>query len=326
MKAEDEARAGFDFDTFCLTALGTTPGLIRNTLQGWLDEDAGHGDATLRAMGVLGARPALARVTAKEPCVATGVPLAAEVLALAHGGNPSALGSRGAGLEVVRMAGEGQKLAAGEVVLEVKGLAAALLLGERSCLNLLARLCGIATHTAAVVERLREIALAPGRARPLLLETRKTTPGLKIFEKYATRCGGAANHRMGLDAGAMLKENHIRLAMDAGYGLPSIIKDVKLRLPLLTGLEVEVTCLQEFEQALAAGAEVIMLDNFSLEDVAAAVAIRDKSNARALLEISGNLDRRPLEAIVATGVDVMSMGALIHQARWSDLSMTFETP
>ena len=331
------------FDDFCLNRLGLPPDRIRTSLGAWLEEDAGHGDATVRAMGSLagvlasaGATPGAtagvavprrirAAVVAKEPCVVAGLPLALETLRIVHGqaGWPATVGSVG-GVAVECAVAEGHSVAAGTTLLRVTGSASALLLAERACLNLLARLCGIATYTAGVAERLAACQPAPGRRLPRLLETRKTTPGLKVLEKYATRAGGAANHRMGLDAGAMLKENHIRIGQAAGYDLRSLIDAVSAGLPLLCGLEVEVATLQEFEIALDSGAAVIMLDNFSLADAAGAVQLRDRRGSMALLEISGNLDRRPLQDIVAIGVDLMSMGALIHQARWTDLSMLFE--
>jgi nicotinate-nucleotide pyrophosphorylase (carboxylating) len=308
------------FETFCWTHLGQHPGAVRERLSAWLSEDLGHGDATVRAMGAMTTSAISGALVAKQNCVVAGLPLAAEMLRIIHG----EAAAHGALFASEVMVPEGHKAVSGATLLRFSGIAAPLLMAERSCLNLLARLCGIASYTNTVAERVRQCAQAAGRSAPRLLETRKTTPGLKIFEKYATRMGGAHNHRLGLDAGAMLKENHLCVGAAAGHSLQELTGLVRDQLPLLTGLEVEVTNLAEFEQALEAGADVVMLDNFSMADVALAVQRRNALGVKTLLEISGNLDRKPVEDLVATGVDLMSMGALIHQAPWTDLSMRLE--
>jgi nicotinate-nucleotide pyrophosphorylase (carboxylating) len=326
---------GISFEEFCLVQLACPPDTIRAKLGDFLHEDVGHGDVTLRAMGKVLGKPrtlgsastpaplALAKIVAKEDCTLAGVPLAAETLRIAHG-----TGERSP-FRIIDQRQDGDRLNAGDAILVCQGSAAAMLMAERPALNLLARLSGVASHTAAVVARLQQCEKAKSRdgnsrTTPRLLETRKTTPGLKIFEKYATRTGGARNHRMGLDAGAMLKENHLRAGAAAGWDQAALTSHVLSELPLLAGLEVEVTNLEEFRIALRSNAAVIMLDNFDLNDAAQAVHERDAAGVQTLCEISGNLDRTPIEQIVATGVDLMSMGALIHQAKWTDISLVFE--
>jgi nicotinate-nucleotide pyrophosphorylase (carboxylating) len=308
------------FNGFCLHQLGMAPSAVQRTLENWLHEDCGHGDLTVKGLGNLLDGPSVAQIVAKQDCVVAGLPLAVEIFRLVQGTTQQGEFS------VLKVVEEKTPVTKGTVLLSVKGNGAALLLGERTALNLLSRLCGVATYTAAVVERLRKLSLSTGGgATPRLMETRKTTPGLKIYEKYATRAGGAHNHRMGLDAGAMLKENHFAAGARAGLDFLNTILRVKAELPLLAGLEIEVTNLEEFKIALGAGVPVIMLDNFSLADAARAVALRNESGSHALLEISGNLDRLDLAEVVQTGVDLMSMGALIHQATWMDLSLRFES-
>jgi nicotinate-nucleotide pyrophosphorylase (carboxylating) len=165
-----------------------------------------------------------------------------------------------------------------------------------------------------VVEALKE---AGSTGKPVVLETRKTTPGHRMYEKYATRVGGAQNHRHGLDAGAMLKENHLRSIGN----ICDALRLLKRTVPVLSRIEVEVTSLAEFRVALKEGADVIMLDNFSWDDVAVAVAERNVASSLAKLEVSGNLDGKSAERLVASGVDYASMGALVHKAVWVDMSL-----
>jgi nicotinate-nucleotide pyrophosphorylase (carboxylating) len=307
------------FNSFCLHQLGMAPSAVQRTLENWLLEDFGHGDLTVKGLGNLLDGTSVAQIVAKQDCVVAGLPLALEIFRLAHGS------TQHGEFSVLKVAEEKTQVTKGTVLLSVRGNGAALLLGERTALNLLSRLCGISTYTSQGVERLRKLSASTGGgATPRLMETRKTTPGLKIFEKYATRAGGAHNHRMGLDAGAMLKENHFAAGARGGLDFLNTILRVKAELPLLAGLEIEVTNLEEFKIALSANVPVIMLDNFSLADAAKAVALRNAAGSHTLLEISGNLDRLDLAEVVRTGVDLMSMGALIHQATWMDLSLRFQ--
>jgi nicotinate-nucleotide pyrophosphorylase (carboxylating) len=256
----------------------------------------------------------VAVIVAKEEFFLCGLHLMAETFRLT---------SDGAAL-VASDLSDGVRVKKGDVVLAAHGQPEALLLAERVALNLASRLSGVATTTAAVAGRLAAAAVKAGTVAPALLETRKTTPGLRALEKYATRTGGARNHRHGLDAGAMLKENHIRAAGDLRVALRAL----KERVPVLTKIEIEVTNLAEFDIALAEGADVVMLDNFAPADVREAVTRRDaravgpSSGARLpRLEVSGNLDTRDPAEIVSFGVDYVSMGALVHKAPWIDMSL-----
>lgn len=304
------------FETFCLQNLGMPPGTVRRRIESWLEEDSGSGDLTLRQMGGLSAGLCHAQIVAKQECVLAGVLLAVETFRIAHG----AVGPYSP-FRVIDSRLDGEKVAKDTVVLEMEGLASALLLGERSALNLFAKLSGIASQTERIASGLKKAA-GDGRC-PYLLETRKTTPGLRVFEKFATRVGGAMNHRMNLDSGAMLKENHFFAANQNGSDFGAAIGKVQSSLPMLSSLEVEVTNFQEFEIALAHQVPVIMLDNFTPADMKRALALRNEIKSNSKIEISGNLDQMSPESVVASGADYVSMGALIHQAKWVDLSLRF---
>jgi nicotinate-nucleotide pyrophosphorylase (carboxylating) len=324
------------FEMFCWTGLGLAPSLVRKKLLAFLEEDLGHGDVVLKSAGAVFERGVKARLVAKSDCVVAGLWCAIEIMNTAAGGCgvvgsvPAPGWSEGSTptdprwIAVAPHVRDGDQVNAGTVLLEWYGPAAPLLAGERAALNLLARLSGVATYTRRVQTQL-EACAAQGLRPPRLLETRKTTPGLKVFEKYATRVGGARNHRMGLDSGGMLKENHLRTAAKGGVSLGELVSRVRAHQPLLAGLEVEVTSLPECEEALQAGADVVMLDNFDTDAVRSAVSLRDRLRPAAHLELSGNLDRLRPADLAALGVDFISMGALIHQATWADLSLQFET-
>ncbi len=182
-----------------------------------------------------------------------------------------------------------------------------LLYGERTALNFLQRLSGIATHVRPYVEAVQ--------AHPVrLVDTRKTTPGWRVLEKYAVRIGGAANHRMGLYDGVLIKDNHIA----ACGSITTAVTRVRAHTSHLVKTEVEVSTLAEVTEALQAGADVIMLDNMDLDQIRTAVA---KINHQAIVEISGNVSLEKLPDLAATGVDIISVGALTHQARSVDISM-----
>ncbi len=292
-----------DFVSFCHTSLGVPPSRVLRDLQAWLDEDTGRGDVTL-ASGIWGRREATAVIVAKEDFVLAGLPVAAEVFRQASGSHVRLFSSFQDGAFVKK----------GDVVLVAKGAAAALLMAERTCLNFMCRVSGIATKTKSVVDALVQ---AGSEGKPVVLETRKTTPGHRMYEKYATRVGGAQNHRHGLDAGAMLKENHLRSIGN----IRDALRLLKKSIPILSGIEVEVTSLSEFRVALDEGADVIMLDNFSWQDVSTAVTERNAKRSSAKLEVSGNLDGDKARSLVQSGVDYASMGALIHKSVWVDMSL-----
>ncbi len=292
-----------DFVSFCHTGLGVPPSRVLRDLSSWLDEDTGHGDQTLTS-GFWGQRHATAVIVAKEDFVLAGLPVAAEVFRQTSGGL----------VRVFADLTDGSRVKKGDVVLTVQGPAAALLMAERTALNFLCRVSGVATRTRGVVESLER---AGSTGKPVLLETRKTTPGHRLYEKYATRLGGAQNHRHGLDSGAMLKENHLR----AIGNIRDALKLLKSKVPVLSKIEIEVTSLEEFRVALEEGADLIMLDNFSWDDVAVAVKERNMKSSLAKLEVSGNLDGDKARQLVISGVDFVSMGSLIHKSVWVDMSL-----
>jgi len=268
-------------------------------LRAALEEDVGAGDVATEATVEPGTA-ARAWLLAKEPLRLAGLPGFVRTFEL--------LGDTGLTWEF--HARDGDDVAAGTRVLDVRGDARMLLTGERTALNLLQRLSGIATLTARWTRHLHGTA-----AR--LVDTRKTTPGLRALEKYAVRVGGGRNHRTGLYDGVLIKENHIR----AAGGLRPAVARARARAPHTLRVEVEVTSLAELEEALEAGVDAVLLDNMGLEDMAEAVR---RAGGRALLEASGGVAEERLRAIAETGVDLISAGALTHSARAVDLSFLFE--
>lgn len=206
----------------------------------------------------------------------------------------------------VRVA-DGEAFAAGAVLVEVEANARALLAAERTALNLLGRLCGIATLTRTYVQ-----AVAGTAAR--IADTRKTTPGLRALEKHAVACGGGMNHRFGLDDAILIKDNHV--AVCGGVG--EAVRRAKAFAPHLMKVEVEVDGLDQLDEALSEQPDVIMLDNFSLNDLAEAVR---RAKGRAVLEASGGVTLKTVGDIAATGVDVISVGALTHSVTQLDVGL-----
>lgn len=202
---------------------------------------------------------------------------------------------------------DGDKAAKTQHIAEVIGDMRVILQGERTALNFLQRMSGIATYTAEVA------ALLEG-SKTKLLDTRKTTPNMRLFEKYAVRCGGGNNHRYNLSDGVMLKDNHI----GAAGGITQAVRAAKEYSSFVRKIEVEVESLEQCEEALAAGADIIMLDNMSVADMKKAVALID---GRALTECSGNVTRENIKNITDAGVDFVSSGALTHSAPILDLSL-----
>ena len=261
-----------------------------------LDEDVGAGDVTTRATVPAGAR-ARARITQKQPGVLYGVAVAEAVFRRLD-----------PGVRIERLAAEGEWREGGPV-LALEGAAGALLTAERTALNFLQRLSGVATLTARYVE-----AVAGTGAR--VLDTRKTTPGLRALEKAAVAAGGGTNHRAGLYDAILIKENHA--AMAGGVG--EAVRAARRARPDL-GLEVECRTLDEVREALDAGAARILLDNMDLIQLRTAVGL---AGGRAELEASGNITTETVREVALTGVDFISVGALTHSAPALDLSLILE--
>ena len=267
-------------------------------LEAWLAEDIGRGDLTAAA---LQGQQGQAHWVAKQPGRFCGGPL---VQRLFQRLDP------GVSLRLLRQ--DGDAVEAGDCLLELQGPAAALVAGERTALNLAMRLSGIATATAALVAQLEGTGVR-------LADTRKTTPGLRLLEKYAVRCGGGINHRMGLDDAAMLKENHIAWA----GGITAAITAVREQAPWPTAVIVEAETEAQALEAVQAGANGVLLDEFSPEQLTQLVPrLRDCSNRGVLLEASG-IQPEQLQAYAATGIDLISTSAPVTRSRWLDLSMRF---
>jgi nicotinate-nucleotide pyrophosphorylase (carboxylating) len=207
---------------------------------------------------------------------------------------------------------DGDRVAAGATVVRVQGTLRTLLKGERTALNFLQRLSGIATQARAFVE-------TGAGPSVKLVDTRKTTPGWRVLEKYAVRVGGAFNHRMGLYDGVLIKDNHIAVA----GGISRAVQKARQAISHLVKVEVETTTPEEVQEALAAGAEIIMLDNMDLDQIREAVRMINK---KALVEVSGGITREKLQDLAQTGVDLISIGALTHSAVAVDLSMRIVNP
>ena len=204
---------------------------------------------------------------------------------------------------------DGQRISSGQLLGIVHADVRALLSGERVALNYLQRMSGIATKTRQAVD-----ALAEAGSKTVIVDTRKTTPGMRIFEKEAVRLGGGGNHRFNLSDGVMLKDNHL----DAAGGIANAVKAARSRVPFVRKIEVECETLEQVSEAVEAGADIIMLDNMSTQQMKAALSLID---GRAETECSGNVDIDALQGIAALGVDYVSSGALTHSAGILDLSM-----
>ncbi len=268
---------------------------IRSLIEKALAEDLGSGDITTDGL-IPADTTGRALVTAKEPAVLAGINVSREVFACL---DPK--------IDFTAFYEDSQAIPAGESVFEVGGRLRALLKAERTALNFLQRLSGIATRTRSWVSELEGTGTC-------LVDTRKTTPGLRMLEKYAVRMGGAHNHRFGLFDGVLIKDNHIA----ACGGIAEAVKRARNSMHHLLKIEVEVTGPAEAEAAAAAGAEVIMLDNMTPEQIKEAVA---RVDGRALIEVSGGVDRENLKALAEAGADIISVGSLIHSAAAVDLSM-----
>jgi nicotinate-nucleotide pyrophosphorylase (carboxylating) len=260
-----------------------------------LAEDIGTGDVTTDAL-IPEEQNGKGVMVAKQALVVCGTDIAARVFQRL---DPEA--------KVHIVYEDGDQVRPDQAVMAIEGSMAALLKAERTALNFLQRLSGIATQTRRYVKRL-------GRSRVRLVDTRKTTPGWRVLEKYAVRTGGGANHRMGLYDGVLIKDNHII----ASGGVTQAIGRARRAAHHLLRIEVEVSTLEEVREALTANADVIMLDNMAEDDIRSAVKL---INGRALVEVSGNVTQNALASLADTGVDVISVGALTHQARAVDLSM-----
>lgn len=268
---------------------------VRKIIRRALEEDIRSGDVTT-AYALTGDETGKATALAKEDLVVAGLEVFRDVFRL-----------RDPGLSFRTSLKDGDRVPRGTVLAVVQGSLASILTAERVALNLFQRMCGVATLTRQFVD-------AAAGTNAEILDTRKTVPGLRILDKYAVRVGGGRNHRYGLYDGILIKDNHI----EAAGGIGKAVRRVRDRAPLLARIEVEAGTLAEVREALAAGADVIMLDNMPVDAMRKAVALID---GRALVEASGNVTLVTVQAIASTGVDFISSGALTHSARASDISL-----
>ncbi|MFJ2353154.1 carboxylating nicotinate-nucleotide diphosphorylase [Glutamicibacter sp. NPDC087673] len=263
-----------------------------------LAEDNPRGDITALTIVPEGAT-ATAVVQARQPGVLSGGAVFTRTMQLVD-----------LQLEVEQLIADGDTFAAGDSLLKVSGPAASLLTAERVGLNLLQRMSAIATATAELVGL-----VAHTKAR--IVDTRKTTPGLRVLERYAVRCGGGVNHRDNLSDAFMAKDNHLAL-LDNGEQLTAALKSVRARLGHTTSMEVEVDSIAQIPAVLAAGVDIIMLDNFDPADIPAAIEL---INGQAVVEASGNINAATVVAVAEAGVDVISSGAITHSVKAIDLGL-----
>lgn len=263
-----------------------------------LEEDIGSGDITTLSTIPEGTG-AYGKFIAKQDGIICGIDIAKKVFAIID-----------SSVEFISHKKDGDEIKTGDVIAEVSGDARAMLTAERTALNIMQRLSGVATRTAECVK------LVEGTSAKIA-DTRKTTPGMRALEKYAVRMGGGTNHRFNLADGVLIKDNHIA----AAGGIKEAVSNARKIIPHTLKIEVEVETFEQLGEALEAGADIIMLDNMSNEDMAKAVKI---TNGRALLEASGNMDRRNLREVAETGVDIISIGALTHTIKAVDISLKFK--
>lgn len=272
--------------------------MIRRQIRAWLAEDLGTGDITTMAT-IPADQQSKGIIHAKQAGVLAGIPVAKLVFEVI---DPELM------FRVCKE--EGSQVLKGDIVAEVEGSSRSILMGERLALNLMQRLSGIATKTRAFVQ-----ALDGGHAR--IADTRKTTPGHRVLEKYAVRVGGGYNHRFGLYDAVMIKDNHIK----AAGGIAPAIRAARERIPHTMKIEIEVEHMEQLEEALSARADIIMLDNMGLQQMQKAVQ-RVKSQApHIIVEASGGVTQQRVKEIAETGVDVISVGGLTHSFDALDISL-----
>ncbi len=275
---------------------------IRSAVQIALDEDVGSGDITTLST-ISESATAKAVMLAREPMVVAGLPVGEAVFRAL---SPDQ--------RVIRAATDGDHVKAGQALLQIEGSARAILSGERVALNYVQHLSGIATLTDQFVKAIKG-------TRAQILDTRKTTPGLRRLEKYAVTRGGGHNHRRGLFDAVLIKDNHLAALRDEGpNAIAAAVKRLRDRHPQHP-IEIETDTLEQVEQALAAGADIILLDNMNLVQLRVAV---QQAKGRAKTEASGGVNLSSVRQIAETGVDYISVGALTHSARAVDVALDFE--
>ena len=262
-----------------------------------MNEDIGTGDITTLST-IPADKNAFGRFIAKEDMIICGIDLAKYIFAKVD-----------TSIEFNANFKDGDKVVKGDVIATVSGNAQNVLTGERTALNFMQRLTGIASRTALAVAEVEGTSAK-------IADTRKTTPGMRVLEKYAVKVGGGTNHRFNLADGVLIKDNHIAVS----GGITAAINNARKNIPHTLKIEVEVESIEQLNEALEAGADIIMLDNMTNEMMAECVKITD---GRALLEASGNMGEKSLREVAATGVDIISIGALTHSVKAADISLKF---
>ncbi len=278
---------------------------LRERLRAALAEDLGPGDITTNGI-VPDTQQGTAHVVAKQGMVVSGMDYGIEALR-------AAAELLGQPLRVDAHVKDGDHIESGTMLLSMEGSLKAILVGERIALNLMMRACGIATHVHSILEHV-------GEATFRAVDTRKSTPLWRDLEKAAVRHGGGHNHRFGLFDGVLIKDNHIA----AAGGVAKAVEAAKAHVHHLVKIEVEVTNLGELRAALEAGADGLLLDNMNNEQLQEAIAVARQMAPHAFLEGSGNMNAARMAEIAGFGLDVVSVGGFIHQARWADLSLRID--
>ena len=276
-------------------------GALFNQIGAFLSEDLGRGDITTQACVKRNA-PARGRFVAKESMTVAGLEAAESVFATLDSQQ-----------QLESFVSDGEEIEAGKVIARTNGFADVLLAGERLALNLLQRLSGIATLT-------RQFVNAVEGTNAVIVDTRKTTPGLRMLEKYAVQAAGGRNHRFGLDDGVLIKDNHVALA----GGVGAAVKRAKESVGHLHKVEVEVSTERDLREACEEGADILLLDNLTPEDTARFVRIARELSPAVLLESSGGITLANVRAYAEAGVDLVSVGALTHSARAMDISFKIQ--
>lgn len=271
-------------------------------LASWLTEDIGRGDRASQGLHSEIVRIAKSEWVAKQAGIICGLPIASRIFHL--------LDDRVSFLPIVA---EGDRCDKGQVVARIQGDVESLLMGERVALNVAMSLSGIATLTRDYVDAIADL---PAK----LVDTRKTTPGMRLLQKYAIQVGGGINHRFGLDDAAMIKDNHIA----AAGGISQAVEKVRQFLAYPLTVELETSTLEQVDEALDCNVDIIMLDNMSVETMKEAVQKIRQSDRRVKIEASGNVTLETIRQIAETGVDYISSSAPITRSRWLDLSMNLE--
>jgi len=272
---------------------------IKSVIEYALNEDIGNGDITTNSLIPIDLQTK-ATMVAKSTGVIAGLAVAEYVFR-----------TFGSDIAWKTFVNDGDKVSKGDLIVEISGSYRALLTGERVALNFLQRMSGIATMTANYVDTLKEY-------KTQILDTRKTVPGLRLLDKYAVKVGGGTNHRIGLYDMVLIKDNHIKIA----GGITNAVAQIKKNLPGGIKVEVETTSIKEVKEALAAGVDIIMLDNMSNSTMSESVKL---IGGQAKVEASGNMTMERLKEVAATGVDFISIGALTHSVAAFDISMNIES-